>query len=69
MEFCGTSKLHNPSTSGEAIKFTFVINGPPGGMCMDTRGLTSEDMLQGVQKSTMDELADWIFWADKVIVF
>lgn len=39
------------------------------GSCMDARGLTDEDLLPGVQRSSMDELTDWSVAADKVIVF
>jgi sulfur relay (sulfurtransferase) complex TusBCD TusD component (DsrE family) len=36
---------------------------------MDARGLKSEVMIPGVQKSAIEDLADWTFWADKVVVF
>jgi len=39
------------------------------GTCMDARGLTEGDLLDGVHRSTMDELAAWTVEADKVIVF
>jgi uncharacterized protein involved in oxidation of intracellular sulfur len=39
------------------------------GTCMDARGLTEEDLVEGVHRSTMNELADWSVDADKVIVF
>jgi uncharacterized protein involved in oxidation of intracellular sulfur len=39
------------------------------GTCMDARGLKDEDMLEGTHRSTMEELADWSIWADKVLVF
>ena len=37
--------------------------------CMDARGLTDEELLPGVHRSSMDELTDWTVAADKVIVF
>lgn len=37
--------------------------------CMDARGLTDEDLLPGVQRSSMEELTDWTVAADKVVVF
>jgi len=39
------------------------------GSCMDARGLKIEEMMQGVHRSSMDELTQWTVWADKVIVF
>jgi len=39
------------------------------GSCMDARGLKPEEMIQGVHKSSMEELTEWTIWADKVIVF
>ena len=37
--------------------------------CMDARGLTDEELADGLERSTMEELADWTIWADKVLVF
>jgi uncharacterized protein involved in oxidation of intracellular sulfur len=39
------------------------------GTCMDARGLTEEELLDGVHRSTMDELGAWTLEADKVVVF
>ena len=39
------------------------------GTCMDARGLTDEELAEGTRRSTMDELADWTLWADRVLVF
>ncbi len=39
------------------------------GTCLDARGLRQENLLEGVQRSTMDELAAWTLEADRVIVF
>jgi len=39
------------------------------GTCLDARGLTVEDMLEGAVRSTMDELAEATLAADKVLVF
>ena len=39
------------------------------GTCMDARGLTDADLLDGVHRSDMDELGVWTLEADKVIVF
>ena len=39
------------------------------GTCMDARGLTDSDIMEGARRSTMDELAAAIVEADKVLVF
>ncbi|MFH1763550.1 MAG: DsrE family protein, partial [Gemmatimonadota bacterium] len=39
------------------------------GTCMDARGLSDEDLVEGCLRSTMNELTDWVQWADKVLVF
>jgi len=39
------------------------------GTCMDARGLTEGDMIEGPMRSTMDELAQATLAADKVLVF
>jgi uncharacterized protein involved in oxidation of intracellular sulfur len=39
------------------------------GTCMDARGLTESDMMEGPTRSTMDELAQATLAADKVLVF
>lgn len=39
------------------------------GSCMDARGITEDMLTKGARRSTMDELADWTLWADKVVTF
>jgi uncharacterized protein involved in oxidation of intracellular sulfur len=39
------------------------------GTCMDARGLTDADLLAGVQRSSMDELATATTDADKILVW
>jgi len=39
------------------------------GTCMDARGLTQSDLIEGATRSTMDELAAETLAADKVLVF
>lgn len=39
------------------------------GTCMDARGLTDDEVLEGTQRSTMPELAERTLAADKVLVF
>jgi uncharacterized protein involved in oxidation of intracellular sulfur len=39
------------------------------GTCMDARGMTNDDVMEGARRSTMDELAAKTIEADKVLVF
>ena len=39
------------------------------GTCMDARGITDAELLDGTHRSTMVELAEWHQWAEKVVVF
>ncbi len=39
------------------------------GTCMDARGITDSELAPGTLRSTLNELAEWTGWADKVIVF
>ena len=39
------------------------------GTCMDARGLADDDLVEGAQRSTMDELAVRTIEADQVLVF
>ena len=39
------------------------------GTCMDARGLTDGELVEGAQRSTMDELATRTIDADQVLVF
>ncbi|NMT62893.1 DsrE/DsrF/TusD sulfur relay family protein [Marinobacter orientalis] len=39
------------------------------GTCMDARGITEEEMVEGADRSTMDALAEATLSADRVLVF
>jgi uncharacterized protein involved in oxidation of intracellular sulfur len=39
------------------------------GTCMDARGMTDDDVMDGARRSTMDELGEVTLAADKVLVF
>ena len=39
------------------------------GTCMDARGMTDQELVEGTRRSTMDELAAVTLAADKVLVF
>jgi uncharacterized protein involved in oxidation of intracellular sulfur len=46
-------------------------NGKVGlcGSCMDARGIEDTELSAGAERRSMDELAQWTQWADKVLVF
>lgn len=37
--------------------------------CLDARGIDDDHLTKGARRSTLDELADWTIWADKVVTF
>jgi uncharacterized protein involved in oxidation of intracellular sulfur len=37
--------------------------------CLDARGMTDDMLTKGARRSSLDELADWTEWADKVLTF
>lgn len=39
------------------------------GSCMDARGLREEELLEGVHRSTMEQLAAWTLEAERVVTF
>ncbi len=39
------------------------------GTCLDMRGIAADQLTPGAHRSTLDELAQWTAWADKVLVF
>jgi uncharacterized protein involved in oxidation of intracellular sulfur len=39
------------------------------GTCMDTRGLDESALVSGVHRSSLEELADWVLWADRALTF
>jgi uncharacterized protein involved in oxidation of intracellular sulfur len=39
------------------------------GTCMDARGLTDTELVEGAQHSTLAQLADWTAKADQILVF
>lgn len=39
------------------------------GTCMDARGISDAELIEGARRSTLAELSSWTQWADKVIVF
>jgi uncharacterized protein involved in oxidation of intracellular sulfur len=37
--------------------------------CMDARGVDEAALAEGARRSSLDELADWTLWADKLVSF
>jgi uncharacterized protein involved in oxidation of intracellular sulfur len=37
--------------------------------CLDARGLDESQLVDGARRSSLEELADWTLWADRVITF
>ena len=37
--------------------------------CMDARGITDDGLVTDARRSTLDELTDWVLWADKTLTF
>lgn len=39
------------------------------GSCMDARGLSEDEFVPGVRRSSMEELAEWTLWADRAVAY
>lgn len=39
------------------------------GTCLDARGIAEAELMQGAQRGTMNQLAEWTGTADRVLVF
>jgi uncharacterized protein involved in oxidation of intracellular sulfur len=39
------------------------------GTCMDARGMSDAELIEGAHRSTLAELTAWTQWAEKVLVF
>lgn len=39
------------------------------GSCMDARGMRDAELGPGARRSTLEELADWTLWAERVLAF
>ena len=53
--------LHGPIRRGAQVGVC--------GTCMDARGITDDELVENTTRSTMDELTDWVQWADRTMVF
>ncbi len=39
------------------------------GTCMDARGITDDELITSARRSSLEELTDWVLWADKTVTF
>ncbi len=39
------------------------------GSCMDARGLEEAKLVEGAHRSTLEELTDWVLWAERTLTF
>jgi uncharacterized protein involved in oxidation of intracellular sulfur len=39
------------------------------GTCLKARGITDDRLARGVHHSSLEELTDWVLWADRVVSF
>ena len=39
------------------------------GSCMDARGITDGELVEGCHRSSLGELTDWTLWADRFLTF
>ena len=39
------------------------------GTCIDARGITETELVEGTHRSTLEQVTDWTQWADKTAVF
>ena len=37
--------------------------------CMDARGIADAELADGAHRSSLEELTDWVRWADRTLVF
>ena len=56
---------------GRMLQVVLQCGGAVGvcGSCMDARGVTDAELIDGARRSSMEELADWTVWADRILVF
>ena len=39
------------------------------GTCMDARAFADQSLVEGARRSSLEEVAEWTIWADKVVSF
>jgi uncharacterized protein involved in oxidation of intracellular sulfur len=68
---CARSGQKVPDGYYNAGDMVRMVGGEVGlcGTCMDARGISEEQVVDGARRSTLKELAEWTAAADKVLVF
>jgi uncharacterized protein involved in oxidation of intracellular sulfur len=56
---------------GDMLGMVIRAGGEVGvcGTCMDARGMTDADLVEGSRRGSLDLLSEWTLQADKVLVF
>ena len=56
---------------GDMLGMVARARAPVGvcGTCMDARGITADELIEGAHRGTLDELTEWTLWSDKELVF
>ena len=39
------------------------------GTCLDARGIRDEGLCEGSRRSSLEELTEWVLWADRIVTF
>ena len=57
--------------AGDMLGMIVRAGGETGvcGTCIDARGISAEELIDGAPRGSMEMLANWTQWADKVITF
>jgi len=57
--------------AGDMLGMIVRAGGEAGvcGTCIDARGISAEELIDGAPRGSMEMLANWTQWADKVITF
>lgn len=71
---CGKAGQRVPQgyyNTGDMLAMVIRAGGEVGicGTCLDARGIATGELIDGATRGTMDLLAEWTQWADKVIGF
>lgn len=68
---CAKSGQKVPEGYYNAGDMVRMVGGEVGlcGTCMDARGMSIDQVVEGARRSTLKELAEWTVAADKVLVF
>jgi uncharacterized protein involved in oxidation of intracellular sulfur len=71
---CAVAGQHTPDGyyNLERLLASIVRRGAEVGLCgtcMDARAIEADRLVEGAHRASLEELADWTLWADKVVTF